>query len=782
MSTAAPLRSQPAKSQPTSNASHASLLLQRKCACGSPTASLTGECEECASKKRLQTKLTIGASNDPLELEADRVADQVMARPAHAALSGASPCIRRFSGQQDGLMEAPPSVGRALASLGQPLEPALRQDMEQRFGYDFSQVRIHTGMQAAESAASVDALAYTVGNHVVFGANKFVPSTTAGSQLLAHELAHVVQQSNSVPRFISRKPTRSRVKSSEFSFSTNCGWIDWGHAMPGFAQELIARVQQASDALKTGGTGTGLSPRMTAKKYGIIFSSASMEIVLARPLTADEVLAVSLSILKNVSMIFETQQEWTDWFSGSAFSQEDLPSNLIGFYRATNSRGFTIDQIKQYCDAQDVDTSLKEFDKPSDFQKNRTFSPIGSTGTWPAELSTIDDSKGASLYKVTNVSVAGPTSGFTFCPLYRLVGTIGETDLIVASLGGATFSSAENVRVVPTYRVDPDRVSGAGHVPFIEVQPYEQSDADVLKAKGIKTPLYVPSSALKCIGGMAGSTMSGHLMRQPEASMPTGNSRLQRKPARSNYINDYDRPPAYPQVRVCFDNAAQQSASFGIATAQGIASSGNGRDELAPPAPEAGKCRVGRSESKCVDGIGHMITKIDNDCCTRPCTVEHETQHVRDLDECCKAYHRARKAPGANKDSIDAAGTSWMNVARNVSECRAYSNDLTCAQRLAVEKGCIPEPKRGGVASEIASSDGDASDESMAASNGISGATAQDVGSNAAVSSVLREQSDCCNAIQDYAEMFAPEMKWWCGLAAGKSIPPCPFPSKPKQP
>lgn len=78
MSTVASVQTRAAKSQPGSSSTHAGLLLQRKCACGSPTASLTGECAECKSKKRLQTKLTVGASNDPLEQEADRVAEQVM--------------------------------------------------------------------------------------------------------------------------------------------------------------------------------------------------------------------------------------------------------------------------------------------------------------------------------------------------------------------------------------------------------------------------------------------------------------------------------------------------------------------------------------------------------------------------------------------------------------------------------------------------------------------------------------------------------------------------------
>src|SRR4051812_40412201 len=102
MSAAASLQNQAAKSQGLSNSAHTGLLLQRKCACGSPTSSLTGECTKCRSRKVLQTKVTIGASNDPLEQEADRVADQVMAAPAHPAVSDSTLHIQRFAGQTTG--------------------------------------------------------------------------------------------------------------------------------------------------------------------------------------------------------------------------------------------------------------------------------------------------------------------------------------------------------------------------------------------------------------------------------------------------------------------------------------------------------------------------------------------------------------------------------------------------------------------------------------------------------------------------------------------------------
>lgn len=172
-------------------------LLQRKCAGCGKHASAGGECAECAKKKSpLQRKLAIGASNDPLEREADRVADQVMAAPVRHGVSGTPLRLQRFAGQSNRLTDsAPVSVDQALASPGRPLEPALRLDMEQRFGYDFSQVRVYSGAIAERSARDVNAQAYTVRNKIVFGEGRFCPGTQEGRRLLVHELTHVVQQS-----------------------------------------------------------------------------------------------------------------------------------------------------------------------------------------------------------------------------------------------------------------------------------------------------------------------------------------------------------------------------------------------------------------------------------------------------------------------------------------------------------------------------------------------------------------------------------------------------------
>lgn len=170
----------------------------------------------------IQTKLTVNQPGDQYEQEADRVADQVMrmAAPAqNASLSLADPgvqracacggdaagecaeCKQKREGElqrvADGTTssrEAPPIVHEVLRGRGQPLDPATRSLMEFRFGHNFGQVRIHADQQAAHSARAVAASAYTVGNDIVFASGRYAPTTTSGRHLLAHELAHTIQQ------------------------------------------------------------------------------------------------------------------------------------------------------------------------------------------------------------------------------------------------------------------------------------------------------------------------------------------------------------------------------------------------------------------------------------------------------------------------------------------------------------------------------------------------------------------------------------------------------------
>jgi hypothetical protein len=157
---------------------------------------------------RIQPKLTVGATDDPLEHEADRIADRVMRMPAPCGQTAGAPDapampVRRAAATDGGLasgIAAPPVVHDVLRSQGQSLDTRARTFLEPRFGRDFSDVRVHTDGRAEESAASVGARAYTFGNHLAFGKGQYAPHTQDGQRLLAHELTHVVQQQNVIAR------------------------------------------------------------------------------------------------------------------------------------------------------------------------------------------------------------------------------------------------------------------------------------------------------------------------------------------------------------------------------------------------------------------------------------------------------------------------------------------------------------------------------------------------------------------------------------------------------
>ena len=180
------------------------LLLQRKCACGG-SAGFGGACEACKRKmllgKPLQRKLAINTPGDVYEREADRMAERVMHMPGEPENSNGSypsiaPIVQRRA-DSPGMVEiaiAPQLVHEVLMSPGQPLDSATRAFFEPRFGYDFSNVRVHADSKAAESAQALEAMAYTVGNDVVLATEGGYATAMTGKKLLAHELTHVVQQ------------------------------------------------------------------------------------------------------------------------------------------------------------------------------------------------------------------------------------------------------------------------------------------------------------------------------------------------------------------------------------------------------------------------------------------------------------------------------------------------------------------------------------------------------------------------------------------------------------
>jgi hypothetical protein len=202
-------------------------LLQRKCACGG-AAGTTNQCSKCrgrdlagdhtgdqvlarvpSTQKTLEPgfaatsvsghrfglipvqaepaqgtlgKLTVSSPGDPQEREADELAESVLR-------IAPTPAESQSEANDGSGVARRSSAGR----VGQ-LSVADLAFFSPRFGFDFSEVRIHTDGEAARSARRFNALAYTAGADIAFGEGQYAPGTAAGRRLLAHELAHVVQQ------------------------------------------------------------------------------------------------------------------------------------------------------------------------------------------------------------------------------------------------------------------------------------------------------------------------------------------------------------------------------------------------------------------------------------------------------------------------------------------------------------------------------------------------------------------------------------------------------------
>ena len=157
-------------------------------------------------------KLAVGQVDNPLEHDADRVADRVIGAATERPTAGNPATV-------DPTADVPASVHETLRSSGQPLYADARAYFERRFGRDFGDVRVHSSDAAAASAQAMEAKAYTVGRHIVFAPEQYSPRTQEGRALLAHELAHVVQQSASiqprVQRVVELRPP-GRLEASAF--------------------------------------------------------------------------------------------------------------------------------------------------------------------------------------------------------------------------------------------------------------------------------------------------------------------------------------------------------------------------------------------------------------------------------------------------------------------------------------------------------------------------------------------------------------------------------------
>jgi hypothetical protein len=221
----------------------------------------------------IQARLRVSQPGDADEREADRVAESVVSSPPQPAIhrkwkceAGGASCpaceeeeveqakgIHRkanTSSNGDHSVESDvlPSIGP-----GQPLDTSTRNFMESRFGRDFADVRVHTGDQAAQSARSIQARAYTLNRDVVFDSGAYAPRSQEGKKLLAHELTHVVQQGNSPSRNRLQRATDTTQTQQQQQQKSEPGFFSkLGHGIAGAATAVWHGIETAGKAVWTG--------------------------------------------------------------------------------------------------------------------------------------------------------------------------------------------------------------------------------------------------------------------------------------------------------------------------------------------------------------------------------------------------------------------------------------------------------------------------------------------------------------------------------------------------
>lgn len=231
-------------------------VIQRKssCACG-------GGCPQCQTNASgaLPSSLNISQPTDPLEKEADHVAEQVMQAPVVSPPAAQQQAPRsipyRFGASQENRVSQKSMPGERqsssrnpgshhgfLQSGGHPMPIDQRQYFEPRFGADLSQVRLHTNADADLKARSINAKAFTIGRHIAFRSTEYQPSSYPGKLLLAHELTHVLQngQNYSYEPVINRQlwgPSTHQIPMEELDYFQRMNEA-LAYALPAFGYEL----------------------------------------------------------------------------------------------------------------------------------------------------------------------------------------------------------------------------------------------------------------------------------------------------------------------------------------------------------------------------------------------------------------------------------------------------------------------------------------------------------------------------------------------------------------
>jgi Domain of unknown function (DUF4157) len=223
-----------------------------------------------------------------------------------------------------------PVVRETLHSPGQPLDAATRQLFEPRFGWDFGRVRVHTDARAARSASALDARAFTFGERIVFGAGRYAPAGFDGRRLIAHELAHVIQQIDTGTPTIQRQPDsgskeiempEENVPAEPTLIKSRRGLTDW------------IRDPSPSGSLDEKQWADGLKANDIAKLYADIAKVAHTEKVFEGPAAVPKT-TDSINIVKDAKNGMNPGLNFSDFFmdpGGSFFVNPEGGKPFVGF-------------------------------------------------------------------------------------------------------------------------------------------------------------------------------------------------------------------------------------------------------------------------------------------------------------------------------------------------------------------------------------------------------------------------------------------------------------------
>jgi hypothetical protein len=327
----------------------------------------------------LRAKLTVGAPDDPAEAEADRMADHATAPctcggTCDSCAIGGNLVRRKPAGPGPA-----PNSAAIFTGTGQPLSRALRAQFEPRFGADLSAVRLHDSPQAAATARQISARAFTAGQDIGFAPGQFAPHTAAGQKLLAHELAHTLQNNGTTlrrappdggaPPAADPAPGTAPAPASGTT-GTPVTAPDTGAAQPGAAQPGAA-AQRVRDALADGTpeaiaalSATDIARASTADRIAMI------NILLGSKSFFDQMLLPQIwdSFGKSIVEVANANADtWTRSFSvapGAMRQSKEVAGQRTYFLTDVESvaSGY-LDQNEQFCKAEMTRYGLDETGK-----------------------------------------------------------------------------------------------------------------------------------------------------------------------------------------------------------------------------------------------------------------------------------------------------------------------------------------------------------------------------------------------------------------------------------